>query len=87
MIDDQGRRGVVTGTSSGSGELFAQRLAGRGTVARPGQAQPEPDRRSRGPHPDATGVGAAPRRAGSMTISRPAEVQAGCGAGKGAERD
>ena len=29
MIDDQGRWGVVTGASSGSGELVAQRLAGR----------------------------------------------------------
>jgi len=30
MIDDQGRWGVVTGASSGFGELVAQRLAGRG---------------------------------------------------------
>jgi len=30
MIYDQGRWGVLTGASSGFGELVAQRLAGRG---------------------------------------------------------
>ncbi len=30
MINYQGRWGVATGASSGFGELFAQRLAGRG---------------------------------------------------------
>ena len=87
MIDDQGRWGVVTGASSGSGELVAQRLAGRRNVACPDRAQPEPVERSRRAHPDAIRVDTAPRWASSMTLSRPAEVQAGCGAAKGAERD
>jgi len=32
MIDYQGRWGVVAGASSGFGELFTQRLAGRGML-------------------------------------------------------
>jgi len=39
MIYDQGRWGVLTGASSGFGELVAQRLAGARNVACPDRAQ------------------------------------------------
>ena len=85
MIDDQVRWGVVTGGSSGFGGLVAQRHAGRGMpLVRTGRNQSRIDEVA---YPDAIGVDTAPRWASSMTISRPAEVQAGCGAAKGAERD
>jgi NADP-dependent 3-hydroxy acid dehydrogenase YdfG len=85
MIDDQGRWGGVTGASLGSGEPFAQRHAGRGMpLVRTGRNHSRIDEVA---YPDAIGVDTAPRWAGSMTISRPAEVQAGCGAAKRAERD
>jgi Domain of unknown function (DUF427) len=60
---------------------------GARNVGCPHRAQPEPDRRSRGAHPDGSAWTLHPRWTGSMTISRPAEVQAGCGAARGAERD
>jgi len=85
MIDDQGRWGVVTGASSGFGEPLAQRLAGRGmSLVLTGRNRSRTDEvaeRTR------TRLAWTLHRAGSMTISRPAEVQAGCGAAKGAERD
>ncbi len=80
MTNFRGRWGVVTGASSGFGERFAQRLASRGmSLVLTG--------RNRRAHPDAIGVDTAPRWASSVTISRPAEVQAGCGAAKRGERD
>jgi len=87
MINYQGRWG------RGDRRLLrfrrALRAATRGArnVTCPDRAQPEPDRRSRGAHPDAVRVDTAPRWASSMTLSRPAEVQTGCGAAKGGERD
>ena len=86
MIDDQDRWGRVTGASLGSGEPFAQRHAGRGMpLVRTRRNQSRIDEVAE-PHPDAIGVDTAPRWAGSMTLSRPAEVPAGCGAAKRAER-
>ena len=85
MIDDQGRWGGVTGASLGSGEPFAQRHAGRGMpLVRTGRNQSRIDEVA---YPDAIGVDTVPRRAGSMTLSRPAEVPTGCGAANGAGRD
>ncbi len=67
MIDDQGRRGRVTGASLGSGELVAQRLAGRGMpLVRTGRNQSRIDEVA---YPDAIGVDTAPHWAGSMTIA------------------
>ncbi len=87
MVDDQGRRGAVTGASSGLGELFAQRLAGR----RMSLVLTGRDRSRIGEVAERTRTRSAwtlhRRRAGSVTVSRPAEVHAGCGAAKGAERD
>jgi len=85
MIDDQVRWGRVTGASSGSGEPFAQRHAGRGMpLVRTVRNQSRIDEVA---YPDAIGVDTAPGWPGFMTLSRPAEVQAGCGAAKRAERD
>jgi uncharacterized protein len=87
MIDDQGRWGVVTGASSGLGELFAPRLAeGRMSLVLTGRNQSRIDEvaeRTRTRRAWTLHL----RWTGCMTISRPAEVQAGCGAAKGAERD
>ena len=87
MIDFLGRWGVVTGASSGSGELVAQRLAGRRMspvlTGRNQSRIEEVAERTRTRFAWDT----APRWAGSMTLSRPAEVPAGCGAARGAERD
>jgi NADP-dependent 3-hydroxy acid dehydrogenase YdfG len=78
---------VVTGASSGFAELFAQRLAGPGmSLVLAGRNQSRIEEVA-----ERTRTRLAwtlhPAGLGSMTISRRAEVQAGRGAAKGAERD